>query len=168
MGHAALTAASRAGSCPGMVSVVHSQGHTRNRHDRRPIRNKIGLPIRGMIGRTSPSSTLLLASLTQDRCLQGSVQAFGRTSHFGMRCGTLNGMSTQIAVRLPDEMVAFLDRSVATGRAPSRAALVASAVEREMRRLAAEQDAEILRAQGAADDLDALVEWTGTHAMIED
>ncbi|OFE17801.1 hypothetical protein BA895_13380 [Humibacillus sp. DSM 29435] len=77
-------------------------------------------------------------------------------------------MSTQIAVRLPDEMVAFLDRAVATGRAPSRAALVASAVEREMRRLAAEQDAEILRAQGAADDLDALVEWTGTHAMIED
>ena len=85
-----------------------------------------------------------------------------------MHGGTLNCMSRQIAVRLPDEMVAFLDRSVATGRAPSRAALVASAVEREMRRLAAEQDAEILRAQGAADDLDALVEWTGTHAMIED
>jgi Arc/MetJ-type ribon-helix-helix transcriptional regulator len=38
-------------------------------------------------------------------------------------------MSTQIAVRLPDEMVAFLDRTVATGKAPSRAALVASAVE---------------------------------------
>ena len=83
------------------------------------------------------------------------------------RC-TLDCMSTQIAVRLPDEMVAFLDRTVATGRSPSRAALVASAVEREMRRLAAEQDAEILRAQGAADDLDALVEWTGTHAMTED
>lgn len=80
----------------------------------------------------------------------------------------LDCMSTQIAVRLPDAMVAFLDRTVATGRAPSRAALVASAVEREMRRLAAEQDAEILRAQGAADDLDGLVEWTGTHAMIED
>ena len=77
-------------------------------------------------------------------------------------------MSTQIAVRLPDEMVAFLDRTVATGGAPSRAALVASAVEREMRRLAAEQDAEILRTQGAADDLDALVEWTDAHAMIED
>lgn len=85
-----------------------------------------------------------------------------------MQCCNLDCMSTQIAVRLPDEMVAFLDRTVATGRAPSRAALVASAVEREMRRLAAEQDAEILRAQGAADDLDGLVEWTGTHAMIED
>lgn len=77
-------------------------------------------------------------------------------------------MSTQIAVRLPDEMVAFLDRSVATGKASSRAALVASAVEREMRRLAAEQDAEILQAHGAADDLDDLVRWTGTHALIED
>ena len=77
-------------------------------------------------------------------------------------------MSTQIAVRLPDEMVAFLDRSVATGKASSRAALVASAVEREMRRLAAEQDARILLTQGAADELDAVVEWTGTHAVVED
>jgi hypothetical protein len=65
-------------------------------------------------------------------------------------------------------MVAFLDRIVANGKAPSRAALVASAVEREMRRLAAEQDAQILRAQGAADELDDLVEWTGTHAVVED
>jgi Arc/MetJ-type ribon-helix-helix transcriptional regulator len=85
-----------------------------------------------------------------------------------MRWGILDCMSTQIAVRLPDQMVAFLDRSVANGKAASRAALVASAVEREMRRLAAEQDAQILRTQGAADDLDDLVEWTGTHAVVED
>ena len=85
-----------------------------------------------------------------------------------MRCGILGLMSTQIAVRLPDEMVAFLDRRVATGKASSRAALVASAVEREMRRLAAEQDARILLTQGAADELDAVVEWTGTHAVVED
>ncbi len=77
-------------------------------------------------------------------------------------------MTTQIAVRLPDEMVAFMDRIVATGKAPSRAALVASAVEREMRRLAAEQDAHVLRAHGAADDLDGLVEWTAKHAVVED
>lgn len=76
-------------------------------------------------------------------------------------------MSTQIAVRLPDEMVAFLDHSVATGKASSRAALVASAVEREMRRLAAEQDAQILRTHGAADDLDDLVTWTATHTTVE-
>jgi Arc/MetJ-type ribon-helix-helix transcriptional regulator len=77
-------------------------------------------------------------------------------------------MSTQIAVRLPDEMVAFLDRTVASGKAPSRAAIVASAVEREMRRLAAENDVRILRAEGAADDLDDLVAWTVTHAEVED
>ncbi|MBX9245507.1 hypothetical protein ICW40_11910 [Actinotalea ferrariae] len=77
-------------------------------------------------------------------------------------------MSTQIAVRLPDEMVAFLDRAVAEGKAPSRAALVASAVEREMRRLLAEHDAETLRRQGSADDLDDLVRWTATHAQPED
>ncbi len=76
-------------------------------------------------------------------------------------------MSTQIAVRLPDEMVAFLDHSVATGKVSSRAALVASAVEREMRRLAAEQDAQILRTHGAADDLDDLVAWTATRATVE-
>ena len=80
----------------------------------------------------------------------------------------LECMSTQIAVRLPDEMVAFLDRIVANGVAPSRAAVVASAVEREMRRLAAEHDAQILRDRGAADDLDDLVAWTVTHAVIED
>ena len=77
-------------------------------------------------------------------------------------------MSTQIAVRLPDEVVAFLDRTVATGKASSRAAMVASALEREMRRQLAENDAAILRGDGAADDLDDLVTWAGTHSAIED
>lgn len=77
-------------------------------------------------------------------------------------------MSTQIAVRLPDEMVAFLDRTVATGKASSRAALVAAALEREMRRQAAEQDAQVLRDDGPADDLDDLVQWSSTHLTVED
>lgn len=76
-------------------------------------------------------------------------------------------MSTQIAVRLPDEMVAFLDRTVATGKAPSRASLVVAAVEREMRRQAAEQDAQVLREDGSADDLDDLVQWSSTHLEVE-
>ena len=80
----------------------------------------------------------------------------------------LVSMSTQIAVRLPDEMVAFLDRTVAEGGAPSRAAIVASAVEREMRRLLAERDARVLRGQGSADDLDGLVGWTATHVDVGD
>lgn len=77
-------------------------------------------------------------------------------------------MSTQIAIRLPDDMVAFLDKSVAAGGAPSRAALVARAVEREMRRQVAEQDAVILRERGTADDLDELVNWSVAHTTVED
>ena len=77
-------------------------------------------------------------------------------------------MSTQIAIRLPDDMVAFLDKSVAAGDAPSRAALVARAVEREMRRQVAEQDAAILRERGTSDDLDELVAWSVAYATLED
>ena len=77
-------------------------------------------------------------------------------------------MSTQIAVRLPDEVVAFLDRTVATGKASSRAAMVTSALEREMRRQLAEHDAAILRGDGPADDLDDLVRWAVTNASVED
>ncbi len=77
-------------------------------------------------------------------------------------------MSTQIAVRLPEEMVAFLDKAVADGKATSRAALVSAAVEREMRRQAAETDASILRKAGAADDLDSLVNWTTNHIDVPD
>ncbi len=77
-------------------------------------------------------------------------------------------MSTQIAIRLPDEMVAFLDRTVASGEASSRTAAVASAVEREMRRLLAEQDARVLQRQGSTDDLDDLVRWTTAHVELED
>lgn len=77
-------------------------------------------------------------------------------------------MSTQIAVRLPDALVAFLDDSVAQGLTASRAALVTAALEREMRVQAAQRDAEILRASGAADDLDALVDWSAARVSIED
>ena len=80
-------------------------------------------------------------------------------------------MSTQIAVRLPDEMVAFLDHTVATGKAPSRASVVAAAVEREMRRQAAEHDAQVLREHSSTDDLDDLddlVQWSTTHLEVED
>ncbi|MDO5498290.1 MAG: ribbon-helix-helix domain-containing protein [Propionibacteriaceae bacterium] len=77
-------------------------------------------------------------------------------------------MTTQIAIRLPDEMVAFLDRAVTEGRAASRAALVATALEREMRRQVAEHDAAILREKGAGDDLDPLVDWTVPHIEVTD
>ncbi|NLE98231.1 MAG: hypothetical protein GX596_09645 [Propionibacterium sp.] len=77
-------------------------------------------------------------------------------------------MTVQIAIRLPGDMVAFLDKSVAAGDAPSRAALVARAVEREMRRQVAAHDAAILHEQGTADDLDELVDWSVAHMTVAD
>lgn len=76
-------------------------------------------------------------------------------------------MSTQITLRLSDEMVAELDALVSAGVAPSRTALVSVAISRELRRRAAEHDAEILRTRGAHDDLDSLVDWTTGHIEIE-
>ena len=61
-------------------------------------------------------------------------------------------MSTQIAVRLPDELVEFVDRLVSDGRAPSRAAVVSRALHRELRREAAARDAAILAAADQTDD----------------
>jgi transposase len=54
---------------------------------------------------------------------------------------------------------------VADGVASSRAALVTRAVEREMRRVAAERDAAILRQTGPEDDLDELVVWSAAHTV---
>jgi Arc/MetJ-type ribon-helix-helix transcriptional regulator len=68
-------------------------------------------------------------------------------------------MSTQIAVRLPDELVAFVDQQVASGQAASRAQVVSRAVERERRRRAAERDAEILARQGQVPDLAGLADF---------
>ena len=61
-------------------------------------------------------------------------------------------MSTQIAVRLPEELVEFVDRLVSDGRAPSRAAVVSRALHRELRREVAKRDAAILAADGTTDD----------------
>ncbi|MCQ4127512.1 ribbon-helix-helix domain-containing protein [Rhodococcus erythropolis] len=65
-------------------------------------------------------------------------------------------MSTQIAVRLPDEIVEFLDDEVREHRAASRASLVLRALERERRRQIAARDAEILSAATSEHDLSPL------------
>jgi Arc/MetJ-type ribon-helix-helix transcriptional regulator len=65
-------------------------------------------------------------------------------------------MSKQIAVRLPDELVRFLDQVVASGRERSRAAVVTRALERERRRAAAERDVAILTATGPDAELGGL------------
>ncbi|OHV04012.1 YlcI/YnfO family protein [Mycobacterium talmoniae] len=69
-------------------------------------------------------------------------------------------MSIQIAVRLPDEIVAFIDQQVGEKRAPSRAAVVLRALERERRRQVAARDAAILAAEKPGrDDLDELARY---------
>lgn len=75
------------------------------------------------------------------------------------------GMSKQIAVRLPDELVAFVDGIVGAGDAPSRAAVVSLALERERRRKVAERDAAILSKAGTDTDLDALAEHAVSTPM---
>ena len=65
-------------------------------------------------------------------------------------------MSTQIAVRLPEELVRFVDQLIADGRADSRAAVVSRALERERRREIAARDAAILATGGDDDDLTRL------------
>lgn len=61
-------------------------------------------------------------------------------------------MSTQIAVRLPDELVEYVDRAVAAGRVKSRAELVARLIERDARRHRAEEDLQRLIDNSALDD----------------
>jgi Arc/MetJ-type ribon-helix-helix transcriptional regulator len=67
-------------------------------------------------------------------------------------------MSKQIAVRLPDDIVEFVDEIVGTGRERSRAAVVTKALERERRRVAAARDAEILARSGPDPELAGLAE----------
>jgi Arc/MetJ-type ribon-helix-helix transcriptional regulator len=80
--------------------------------------------------------------------------------------GSVARVSTQIAVRLPDGMVEFLDQLVTQGQAPSRASVVERALAREFRRVIAARDAAILAeaAEGTDvpnvdPDLDRLAEY---------
>ena len=57
-------------------------------------------------------------------------------------------MSIQIAVRLPDEQVAFLDREISQGHASSRAELVSRAWRRMERERVASADLEVIIASG--------------------
>lgn len=75
------------------------------------------------------------------------------------------GMSIQIAVRLPDELVEFIDSVVSHGDAPSRAAVVSRALEGERRRRIAERDAQILAREAADTDMDALAEFAVSTPM---
>jgi len=67
-------------------------------------------------------------------------------------------MSKQIAVRLPDDLVDFVDEVVDGGAERSRAAVVTRALKRERRRALAERDARILAGTGPDPELAGLAE----------
>lgn len=77
-------------------------------------------------------------------------------------------MSTQIAVRLPDSLVAWIDERVAAGEA-SRAVVVKKALMKYQRRLSAEHDARIYwETRHEPDpDSDAMAEWAGNQAWTD-
>jgi antitoxin MazE3 len=73
-------------------------------------------------------------------------------------------MTIQIAVRLPDDIVKFVDQQVADGSAPSRAVVVARALEHERRRHVAQKDAQIY-ASMQRNEFDDLAIWAATQPM---
>lgn len=77
-------------------------------------------------------------------------------------------MSKQVAVRLPDDLVGFLDEIVASGLASSRAVVVTRALERERRRAVAMRDAEILARTGPDPDLARLAEHAAGNPVALD
>lgn len=78
-------------------------------------------------------------------------------------------MSTQIAVRLPDELVAYVDQAVASGRVKSRADLVSRLIARDARRQRAEDDLQRLIDAGALGDREVLAIARATAATpVED
>jgi predicted transcriptional regulator len=74
-------------------------------------------------------------------------------------------MSTQIAVRLPDEVVKFVDHLVETGRGSSRAMIITRALERERRREMAVQDAAIYAGLGEDSEMVDLVRYLSGHPV---
>lgn len=78
-----------------------------------------------------------------------------------------NGMTRQIAVRLPERLVDFVDELVASGQAASRASVVGRALERERRRIATDRDIAILIAEGDDPDMDALADYASRQPMPE-
>ena len=68
-------------------------------------------------------------------------------------------------MRLPDDIVDFVDALVSDGKAGSRAVVVTRALQRERRRAAAARDAAILAQADPDADLDSLAEFTATTPM---
>lgn len=74
-------------------------------------------------------------------------------------------MTTQIAVRLPDDLVEYIDGLIEGREVKSRAEFVARAIRREQRHRLALLDAEIYRRFGEDPELMAIVEYQSKHPL---
>jgi Arc/MetJ-type ribon-helix-helix transcriptional regulator len=74
-------------------------------------------------------------------------------------------MTIQVTVRLPEDLVAFMDEEVAADHARSRADVVARALRGLRRHHVALKDAEIYAMTEPDDDMLAIIEYTGTHPL---
>jgi Arc/MetJ-type ribon-helix-helix transcriptional regulator len=74
-------------------------------------------------------------------------------------------MTIQIAVRLQEEMVDFIDDLVRRGDAPSRAAVVSQALAHERRLRMAQRDADILSREDGGSEMDALAAFAASTSL---
>lgn len=82
----------------------------------------------------------------------------------GIDIGMLIGMSTQIAIRLPDELLAAVDALVARGDAESRADAVRAALERHISAIERDRTDDAIRSgyerrPAVLDNVDAAAAW---------
>lgn len=80
---------------------------------------------------------------------------------------TMSTPTRQISLRISDSLVAAMDEAVSAEMARSRAEIVESAVERELRRLIALKDVEILR-NNPEPEADLIVNWVSQNVVLDD
>jgi Arc/MetJ-type ribon-helix-helix transcriptional regulator len=79
--------------------------------------------------------------------------------------------TTQISVRLPDSVVAYLNEQVKSGKGRSRASIIAAWAEEARRREIRARDIEIhlkMKNEPDPDELDRLAEWGARHFVGDD
>ena len=79
----------------------------------------------------------------------------------------MNSQTRQISLRISDSLVSAMDEAVASELARSRADIVESAVERELRRLIALRDVEVLR-DNPEPEADLIVDWVSRNVVFDD
>ena len=75
-------------------------------------------------------------------------------------------VSTQIAVRLPDDLVAWIDEQVSAG-AGSRASVTTKALRRYRRQVLAEEDAARYREGGGYPELSGWSDSASGHPIVD-